>query len=60
MSATSLAARQKGPDYGRYLYLYNNIRTKQIVYSLSRSLDVHQLPIQYICYLSNNTSRTRR
>jgi hypothetical protein len=40
MSSTSLRARQKGADYGRYLYLYNNIRTKQIVYSLSRTLDV--------------------
>lgn len=28
-------------DYGQYIYLYVNIQTNQVVYSLSRHLKVH-------------------
>lgn len=38
MAATKAA--RKAAEHGRHIFIYNNIRTNQTVYSLQRSLNV--------------------
>lgn len=35
-------------DFGRYIYVYNNIQTRQVVYSLTQSMNVCCIPISMI------------